>query len=81
MANLLAAIGVNALADYFEFLDALRESGATNMFGAGPYLTRKYRGMSKSEASAVLGAWMGSFSKTLPLEDRAMNAIEKSEAA
>jgi hypothetical protein len=28
----------NELAEMFQYLDDLRQSGATNMFGAGPYL-------------------------------------------
>lgn len=27
--------------DVFYYLDALRESGVTNMFGAGPYLEKR----------------------------------------
>lgn len=46
--------------EYFEYLNVLRESGVTNMFGAGPYLERKF-GLSKKEAREVLTAWMKSF--------------------
>ena len=28
--------------EYFEFLDDLRETGATNMYGAGPYLRSEF---------------------------------------
>ena len=44
----------------FNFLEALRDSGATNMFGASPYLQDSF-GLSKSEARKVLSKWMKSF--------------------
>lgn len=45
-----------------EYLDELRESGETNMFGAGQYLQMEF-GLDKYEARAVLGEWMKSFEK------------------
>lgn len=42
---------------YFEYLDDLRESAMTNMFGAGPYLQSAF-GLSKSEAQDILFQWM-----------------------
>jgi len=42
---------------YFDYLERLRESGATNMFGARPYLQRQF-GITPKEASEVLGKWM-----------------------
>ena len=44
----------------FEFLDALRESGVTNMFGATPWLEKKF-GMSSRRASLWLTKWMETF--------------------
>lgn len=41
----------------FEYLNRLRESGVTNMFGASPYLMREF-GLSKREASKTLVEWM-----------------------
>jgi len=49
---------------YFDFLVALRDSGATNMFGAAPYLQSEF-GMSKSEARKVLSKWMKSFNESV----------------
>ena len=46
--------------EMLNFLDALRESGITNMYGAAPYLAREY-GISKPAAREVLGYWMRSF--------------------
>ena len=42
---------------YFRFLDSLRDSGATNMFGAAPYLTEVF-GLDRCEAKDVLLEWM-----------------------
>jgi hypothetical protein len=42
---------------YFKFLDALRESGLTNMFGAAPYLAGSFS-LSNSEAREILQEWM-----------------------
>lgn len=77
--QLLNAIGVEALIEYFEFLDELRESGDTNMFGARPYLLRAYPGMTPEEGAVVMGAWMKTFSD-IPADDRACEAIEQAAA-
>ena len=41
----------------FEFLNRLRESGETNMFGASPYLACAFD-IPKREASKILVEWM-----------------------
>ena len=41
----------------FEYLNRLRESGDTNMFGASPYLEAEF-GLDRREARQVLSAWM-----------------------
>lgn len=46
--------------EHKEFLDELRKSGETNMFGATPYLMDEFD-LSKREARAILGGWMKSF--------------------
>lgn len=48
---------------YFDFLNELRESGATNMFGAGPYLQEAF-GLDRREARDIVIEWMESFSKS-----------------
>ena len=48
--------------EYFQFLDTLRESGVTNMFGAAPYLQQQF-GLDRGEARKVLLEWMESFSQ------------------
>ena len=46
---------------YYEYLDELRESGETNMFGAAVYLQGKF-GLDRQEARKILQAWMDQFS-------------------
>ena len=46
--------------DYFDYLVELRDSGVTNMWGAGPYLEDEFD-LSKSEAKEVLASWIKSF--------------------
>lgn len=47
--------------DIFEYLDDLRESGVTNMFGAASYIQRDW-GLSAPDARGFLTAWMKTFS-------------------
>lgn len=47
-------------AEHKKFLDNLRKSGATNMFGAGPFVQRRF-GVDKREAEAIVMEWMDSF--------------------
>lgn len=44
------------------YLNALRESGTVNMFGAAPYISETF-GVNKEEARQYLKNWMASFSK------------------
>ena len=44
----------------FTYLEGLRQSGVTNMFGAGPYLEREF-GLDRNEAKEVLLNWMKSY--------------------
>jgi hypothetical protein len=46
---------------YFQYLDELCESGATNMFGARPYLMEEFPELKEDrgkEAMAILQEWM-----------------------
>ena len=43
--------------EYYGYLNALRDSGVVNMFGAGPYLQEQF-GLSRSEARTIVIAWM-----------------------
>ena len=47
----------------YTYLDNLRESGVTNMFGAGSYMESEF-GISKSEARELLTGWMEAYGKT-----------------
>ena len=42
------------------YLDDLRESGVTNMFGAARYIQEDF-GVDKREARAILAEWMKTF--------------------
>ena len=44
----------------YEYLDALRETGVTNMYGAGPYVAEAFD-MDKAEAHEHLNGWMKTF--------------------
>ena len=54
----------------FAYLDALRESGVTNMFGASPYLVEEYD-LSQREAKVILVCWMQSFDRNASADVRA----------
>lgn len=43
---------------HLEFLDDLRESGETNMFGARPYLMARFPELTKQEALDICVYWM-----------------------
>jgi len=45
---------------YFKFLEELRDSGVTNMWGAAPYLSRAFDELDCYKAREVLLAWMDS---------------------
>jgi len=45
---------------HLEFLDELRISGDTNMYGAAPYLQREFD-IPRDEARVILSYWMKSF--------------------
>lgn len=47
--------------EMFEYLDTLRDTGVTNMFGAGAYLQQAF-GVDRREAKAVLMEWMKQYS-------------------
>ena len=45
---------------YIDYLNALRESGRTNMYGAGEYLMDTFD-LQKAEARKILSNWMKNF--------------------
>ena len=50
--------------EMFDYLDDLRESGETNMFGASPYLQTEFPELDKKTAISILSEWMKSFPRT-----------------
>jgi hypothetical protein len=55
----------NKMEKYFKYLDRLRQSGKTNMFGAVPYLQKEFPELcfQQNKAAQVLKAWMYSRQK------------------
>lgn len=45
---------------YWLYLEELRKSGVTNMYGATPYLESAF-GIDKHEASIILADWMKNY--------------------
>jgi hypothetical protein len=50
--------------DYFDYLEDLRDSGVTNMFGAVPFLQEEF-GLNQSDARFVLSSWIKSYGKEI----------------
>ena len=50
---------------HLEYLDELRESGETNMFGAGEYVENEF-GLNRKDAKEILMYWMSSFGERHP---------------
>ena len=52
--------------NHLTYLDDLRESGVTNMFGASEYLERTFSELDRNDAHDILGYWMESFGERHP---------------
>lgn len=63
------------IAEMFDYLDDLRESGATNMYGAGVYIKSQFPDLARDEEHVVLKAWMNTFSEE-PIDTRVFKALE-----
>lgn len=63
---------VKVLTKQFEFLDRLRKSGVTNMFGASLYLEEAFD-LRRRTGAPILSAWMKTFSNE-PAATRAQKA-------
>lgn len=48
------------IATFFQFLDDLRETGATNMFGAAPYVEERFE-VPRRLARLIVTGWMQTF--------------------
>lgn len=51
----------NMFPEHLEYLNDLRESNITNMWGAAPFLKRTYPSLSIEEARDILQYWMKTF--------------------
>ena len=49
--------------DVNKFLDILRESGVTNMYGAGAYIQQRFTNVTENDAQQFLVKWMETFSE------------------
>ena len=45
---------------YWIYLEELRRSGVTNMYGAGPYVQQEF-GVSRREAIKIVADWMKNY--------------------
>ena len=52
--------------EHLLYLDQLRKSGVTNMFGAVPYILLQFPDLSEEQAKQVLIYWMKTFSDRHP---------------
>lgn len=59
--------------DAFEYLDRLRESGETNMFGARPYVENHFS-IGAEAADKLVHAWMRTFDGVATVDVRVSNA-------
>jgi hypothetical protein len=50
---------------HLEYLDALRESGETNMWGSPAYVERAF-GVNKSDSRVIVKYWMDTFGQRHP---------------
>ena len=75
VAKIDAMLKEGAIKDMHTFLNDLRDSGVTNMFGAAPYLQNEF-GLDKREARQVLANWMQSFSENLDEIDNSEYAMK-----
>lgn len=58
-----AYIKENEHQKYFDYLEKLRQSGATNMYGATPYLQEEFPELryDRDKAKEILLAWIKTF--------------------
>ena len=50
--------------EHLEYLNDLRESGTTNMYGAAPYVVGRFQ-VSRTEARIIVQYWMESFEERI----------------
>lgn len=54
---------------YLLYLDKLRDSGVTNMFGAAPYIKLEFPHLTTLEARYILSHWMQTFAQRHHIEE------------
>lgn len=59
--------------EHLKYLDNLRESGATNMWGTVPYIQDEFPDLSKEEAKHILVDWMEGFAVRHKIEPQKRN--------
>jgi hypothetical protein len=47
--------------DHLKYLDTLRETGVTNMYGARPWLQNAFQNLNDQQARDILFYWMRTF--------------------
>lgn len=57
--------GTHVSDEHLDYLDNLRESGITNMFGAGEYVQQAF-GVNRQDAKEIVLYWMRTFSERQP---------------
>lgn len=60
LESFLENINKDELKTYLEGIEEIRESGSTNMFGATPFIVKKFF-ISKKEADFLLDFWMDNY--------------------
>lgn len=48
---------------YYIFLEDLRQSGVTNMYGAVPYLMAAFKDLDEDTAGKILSNWMSNYTE------------------
>lgn len=56
--------------EMLEYLDELRKSGETNMFGAVPYIREQFPELGETSAALVLVYWMKTFKERSTKSDK-----------
>lgn len=69
MATIVNELTREEMTEGFDYLDKLRESGRTNMWGATAYVEAELD-WPKNEAKVVLLVWMETFDGETSVEDR-----------
>lgn len=52
--------------EHMSYLDNLRDSGVTNMYGSGSYVRGRF-GLSRADAQTIVLYWMESYEEMHPL--------------